>query len=186
VILWDRYVVLGDVECLLRLASLFEKTGKLYHIRGERSTSFADLSEDPAVLIGAFDNQWTLRAAGQLRFTFVKNAARDTDLVRDQQHPDNTAWNLTGHWPYWDVTYDYAIVSRILNTTTLHPLVIAAGITQYGTMAAGEFLTNREYFAEAAPQLPRGWEKKNLQIVLRVPVVNRVPGHPRILTVHVW
>lgn len=84
------------------------------------------------------------------------------------------------HW------INYAIVSRILNTTTLHPLVIAAGITQYGTMAAGEFLSNPEYFAQVVPQLPRGWEKKNLQIVLRVPVVNRVAGRPQVLAVHVW
>ena len=66
VILWDRYVALGDAECLGRLTSLLERYGKPYRIRGERSTSFADLRDTPAVLIGAFDNPWTLRTAGQL------------------------------------------------------------------------------------------------------------------------
>jgi hypothetical protein len=77
-------------------------------------------------------------------------------------------------------------VSRILDTTTNRPVVIAAGITRYGTMAAGELLSNPQYFSEAVSQLPAGWQKKNLQVVLRVPVVNRVPGRPRILATHVW
>ena len=186
VILPDRYVAFGDVICLVHLTTMFEKYGKPYRIRGERSTTFTDLRETPAVLIGAFDNQWTLHAVGQLRFTFVKDDATATDFVRDRQHPENNDWKLTGAWPYWDVNTDYAIVSRVLDTTTDRPVMIAAGITHYGTMAAGEFLTNPEYFGEAAAKLPRGWEKKNLQFVLRIPVVNRVSGRPKVLAVHIW
>jgi len=185
-ILWDRYVALGDAVCLVHLTSLFERYGKAYRIRGERSTSFADLRDTPAVLIAAFDNPWTLRTAGQLRFTFVKDSAHDTDMVHDRQHPENKEWKLTGAWPNWDIPNDYAIVSRLLDTTTDRPVVIAAGITQYGTMAAGEFLSSPAYFAEAVRQFPRDWQKKNLQIVLRVPVVHRTSGRPRILATYVW
>jgi hypothetical protein len=185
-ILPDRYIMLGDADCLVHLTSLFERSRKPYRIRGERSTSFADLRENSSVLIGAFDNQWTLRAASRLRFTFLKDDAHETDMVRDAQHPENTAWRLTGAWPFWDVPVDYAIVSRILDTTSDRLVVMAAGITQYGTMAAGEFLSNPEYFAGAESRLPDGWQKKNLQIVLRVPVVHRVPGRPQILATHVW
>jgi hypothetical protein len=186
IILWDRYVALGDAECLMRLTSQLERYRKPYRVRGERSTSFADLRDTPAVLIGAFDNPWTLRTAGQLRFTFSKDTAHEIDMVLDRQHPENREWTLTGAWPNWDIPTDYAIVSRILDATTDRPVVIAAGITQYGTMAAGEFLTSPEYFAEAVGKFPRNWEKKNLQIVLRVPVVHRVPGRPRVLATHVW
>jgi hypothetical protein len=186
IILWDRYVALGDAECLMRLSSVLERYRKPYRVRGERSTSFADLRDTPAVLIGAFDNPWTLRTTGQLRFTFSKDTAHEIDKVMDRQHPENREWTLTGAWPNWDVPNDYAIVSRILDTTTDRPVIIAAGITQYGTMAAGEFLSNPEYFSEAVGKFPRNWQKKNLQIVLRVPVVNRIPGHPRVLATHVW
>jgi hypothetical protein len=186
IILWDRYVALGDAECLMRLSSVLERHRKPYRVRGERSTSFADLRDTPAVLIGAFDNPWTLRTAGQLRFTFSKDTAREIDMVVDRQHPEKRDWTLTGAWPNWDVPNDYAIVSRILDTTTDRPVIIAAGITQYGTMAAGEFLSNPEYFSEAVGKFPRNWQKKNLQIVLGVPVVNRIPGHPRVLATHVW
>jgi hypothetical protein len=186
VILPDRYAAMGDVICLVRLATMLEKYGKPYRIRGERSTYFADLREAPAVLIGAFDNQWTLHAGGQLRFNFEKDPAHATDFVSDRQHPENREWKLTGAWPYWDVSTDYAIVSRLMDGTTDRPVVVAAGITHYGTMVAGEFLTKPEYFAEAADKLPGGWQRKNLQIVLKIPVVNRMGGHPQVLAVQVW
>jgi hypothetical protein len=148
--------------------------------------SFADLRDTPAVLIGAFDNPWTLRAADSLRFTFRKDGEHDTGMVYDRQHPENTAWKLTDYWPNWDISSDYAIATRMLDATADRPVIIAAGLTQYGTVGAGEFLSNKEYFSEAARQFPPGWRKKNLQIVLRVPVVNRTAGRPRILASYVW
>jgi len=186
VILRDRYLALGDAVCLARLAAMLEKHGKLYRIRGEGSTSSSDLRETSAVLIGAFDNHWTLRAAGELRFTFVKDSAHETDMVRDRMHPERTDWKLTKAWPYWDIPNDYAIVSRLVDANTDRPVVIAAGITHFGTMAAGELLSNPAYFSEVVQQLPRGWQKKNLQIVLRVPVVQGASGHPRVLATYVW
>jgi hypothetical protein len=185
-ILSDRYVDLGDAICLARVASLIDRSGRPYRIRGDQSTSFTDLCEGASVLIGAFNNQWTLRALSRLRYTFVKDSVHEIDMIRDRQHPERTDWTLKGAWPYWDVSADYAIVSRIVDATTNRPVIIAAGITRHGTTAAGEFVTNPEYFADAVARFPAGWQKKNLQVVLSVPVVNRVPGRPRILATHVW
>jgi len=186
VLLRDRYVALDDALCLVRLTSLLERYRKPYRIRAERSTSFADLRDNPAVLIGAFDNPWTLRTADQLRFTFRKDSQHDTGMVYDRQHPENSQWKLTSYWPNWDVPVDYAIVTRMVDTASDRPVIIAAGLTQYGTIGAGEFLSNEEYFSEVARRLPRDWPKKNLQIVLSVPVVNRISGRPRVLATHVW
>jgi hypothetical protein len=186
VLLQDRYVALDDALSLVRLTGFLERHRKQYHIRAVQSMSFADLRDTPAVLIGAFDNPWTLRAADSLRFTFRKDGEHDTGMVYDRQHPENTAWKLTDYWPNWDISSDYAIATRMLDATADRPVIIAAGLTQYGTVGAGEFLSNQQYFSEAARQFPPGWKKKNLQIVLRVPVVNRTAGRPRILASYVW
>jgi len=186
ILLRDRYVALDDALCLVRLTTLLDRYRKPYRIRAERSTSFADLRDTPSVLIGAFDNPWTLRTADQLRFTFRKDSEQDTGMVHDSQHPENSEWKLTRYWPNWDVPVDYAIVTRMVDTTTDRPVIIAAGLTQYGTIGAGEFLSNPEYFSEAARRLPADWRKKNLQFVLSVPVVNRISGRPRVLATNVW
>jgi hypothetical protein len=182
----DRYVALDDALCLVRLANLLERYRKPYRIRAERSTSFEDLRDTPSVLIGAFDNPWTLRTADQLRFTFRKDSEQDIGIVHDRQHPENSQWKLTRYWPSWDVPIDYAIVTRMVDSTSDRPVIIAAGLTQYGTIGAGEFISNPEYFSEVARRLPRDWPRKNLQIVLSVPVVNRISGRPRVLATYVW
>ncbi len=182
---WDRYIALGDANCLLRLAGLFEKRGKPYRIRSEAVTTFSDLRDQPAVLIGAFDNSWTLRLAGEMRFTFYKDF-QGLEVVRDKKHPEDTQWKLINSWPYWDIPADYAIVSRVFDRNTDRVVVVAAGITHFGTSGAGEFLSQPQYFAEVVPQLPRDWASKNLQIVLRVPVMQGTSGHPQVLATHVW
>jgi hypothetical protein len=186
ILLKDRYVDLYEAVCLVRVTALLEKYGKAYRVRTQHSTTFADMRDTPAVLIGAFDNPWTLRAAGQLRFTFSKDSARDVGMVRDSLHPEKSEWALKNYWPEWDIQNDYAIITRTVDATTDRPVIIAAGLTQYGTIGAGEFLTNPEYFSEAVNKLPADWRRRSLQIVLSVPVVNRIPGRPRILAVHVW
>lgn len=186
ILLQDRYVALDDVLCLVRITALLDSYRKPYRIRAERTLSFADLRDTPSVLIGAFDNRWTLRTNDQLRFTFRKNSEEDTGMVYDRQHPENAAWKLTNYWPNWDISSDYAIVTRVRDVNADRPILIAAGLTQYGTMGAGEFVSNEQYLAEAARQFPRDWQMKNLQIVLRVPVVNRIPGRPQILASYFW
>jgi hypothetical protein len=186
VILGDRYVALSDAISMVGITSLLERRGKPYRIRGDRTASFADLRETAAVLIAAFDNQWALKVTGALRYTFVKDSQHSTDLIRDRLHPENNDWRLTGAWPYWDVPYDYAVISRVVHGPTDHAVIGAAGITEYGTLAAGEFLSQPAYFAEAVRRLPRGWENRNVQIVLGVPVISRVAGHAQVLATHVW
>ena len=72
-------------------------------------------------------------------------------------------------------TEDYAIVSRILNSKTGEILVTAAGLGQAGTRAAGEFLTSQNAMNAAMRGAPKGWEKKNMQIVLHMTVINNSP-----------
>jgi hypothetical protein len=161
VILRDRYVALDDAFCMVRIASLLERYHKPFTVRGERSTSFADLRDTPVVLIGAWDNPWTIRIAGQLRFTFIKDAVHDTGMVRDRQHPENTEWKLTGAWPNWDVPFDYAIVTRILDTTTDRPLIAAAGMTPVRHHRGGRVPQQRRILRRGRPpETPRNWQKK--------------------------
>jgi hypothetical protein len=188
IVMPDRYVSLGDAACLVRLTAFLERHRRPYRIRGGASTSFSDLREQPTVMVGAFDNEWTLRAVGQLRYTFLKSysGATETEMVRDRDHPEKTDWKLVNDWPLWNIPSDYAIVSRVRDVTSGSPVIVAAGITHYGTMGAGEFLTDSNAMTEATRSLPSGWEKRNLQIVLRIPVVRGVAGHPRVLATHVW
>ncbi len=185
----DRYFAVGDAVSMVHLASFFESRKTTYFIRNSNLVSFDDLRDHPAILVGAFDNDWTLRFNSPLRFSFERRfnpTGGATESVHDRQRPNQSQWQLVDPWPDWNVSRDYAIISRLLDPSTDRMLVSVAGITQYGTVAASEFLTNPEYFSLAERQLPRDWPKKNLQIVLQVPVIHGASGRPEVLAVYTW
>jgi len=182
--MWDRYYSVGDVNSLIHLTSLLAKHGKAFEIRGGPGVTFDQLREHPAVLIGAFNNQWAMRVAGALRYRFAQDA--NGTVIRDRDNPGMNDWRVTDPWPEPKTSTDYAIVSRVLDTATNRIVVLAGGITEYGTAAAGEFLSDPGCFSEAASRFRSGWRSRNLQVVLATPVIHGAPGRPRVIATYVW
>jgi hypothetical protein len=65
-------------------------------------------------------------------------------------------------------------------------LVEVAGITQYGTDAGADLVTNPDLMAEALRGAPAGWQKKNLQLVLHVKVIAGSPTTPKVVGANFW
>jgi hypothetical protein len=183
---WDRVISVHDAQAFARLSALFAHAGKDVQLRGGRSVSLTDLRGRPLVLIGAFSNDWTLSLAGELRFYFDVDRENGGSIVRDRQHPKMLDWKIQKAWPQQNIPIDYAVVSRVVNPVTEQTVVIAAGITHFGTQAAGEFLTNPRYFGEALRDAPRDWPRKNMQVVLSTQVMSGNAGPPKVLAVYAW
>jgi hypothetical protein len=184
--IWDRYIDLYDAQGYERLARHFYSKGKAVQLRGDRSVSLSELRGRPVILMGAFSNDWTLSLAGELRFYFQNDLPNRAQLVLDRQNPKNQ-WRLVNAWPDWkNIPVDYAIVTRVKNPTTEQTVVIAAGITHFGTKAAAEMLTNPTYFQEALRGSPKDWAHKNMQFVLSVRVISGAGGPPKVLATYFW
>lgn len=84
------------------------------------------------------------------------------------------------------VINDYAIVTRVFDPITRRVFISPAGLNGYGTEAAAEFLTHPEYWKSIARQMPSGWQRKNLQIVLETKIVGNNPSPPVVLATHFW
>ena len=65
-------------------------------------------------------------------------------------------------------------------------VVVAAGLTGYGTLAAGEFLTNPAYLGAMAKNAPKDWVHKNLQLVIATEVIHGNSGPPRVVDQYFW
>jgi len=181
-----EYVDFSDATTLSRLAGLFQARGKQYSMRIGSSTTFADLRNGPVVLVGGFNNGWTMRLLGQLRYSLVRDPATKVEWIEDRQNPSKRSWMVDSTIPNLRLTEDYAIISRVLDPATERMVVVAAGIMQYGTIAAGEFLTNSKYLEELAKQAPANWQRKNMQAVIATKVINGNSGPPRILATDYW
>ncbi|MCX6630701.1 MAG: hypothetical protein NTW28_24045, partial [Candidatus Solibacter sp.] len=81
---------------------------------------------------------------------------------------------------------DYAIVSRMLDPSTEKAVVAIAGVTQSGTQSAGDFITNADYIRQAFQNAPPGWQRKNIQIVLKTRIVTGAAGPPQVVATHFW
>jgi hypothetical protein len=145
-----------------------------------------DFRNGPVVLIGAFNNAWTMRLDTQLRFTFERDAVSRIPYIRDRLNPSRTSWKSDDNLPYSKFTGDYAIVSRFVDPRTERAVVVVAGIAKDGTMAAGEFVTEARYLEALARRAPSDWEHKNLQVVIATEVINGNVGPPRILETYFW
>jgi hypothetical protein len=175
---------MADVMTLTRTAAALETQHKAFRVVPAADASFAQLREGPIVLIGAFDNIWTLRVTQNLRFGF--ESENGVALIVDRKSKNQTTWATAWDLPYQKLNRDYAIVARIHDTTTGQPVIIAAGISEEGTEAAGEMLYDPEYLDVLLAKAPHDWEKKNLEAVIETQVIGGHPGPPRVLAVEAW
>lgn len=178
------HLALADVVTLTRTAAELERLHKEFRVQPASETTFAQMREGPSVLIGAFDNVWTLRITEKLRYGFESRGG-DAVLV-DRKAPQQTNWASRWDVPYRKLSRDYAIVARIHDNLTGQPVVIAAGISEEGTEAAGEMLYNPEFMAQLLFHAPSDWEKKNMEAVIETQVIGGNPGPPRVIAIEYW
>jgi hypothetical protein len=178
------HLALADVITLTRTAAALETSHKAFRVLPASEASFAQLREGPIVLIGGFDNIWTLRVTQKLRFGF--ESKNDVAIIVDRKSPKQTSWATAWDLPYQKLSRDYAIVARIHDNTTGQPVIVAAGISEEGTEAAGEILYNPIYLDSLIAKLPANWEQLNMEAVIETQVIEGHPGPPSILAVETW
>ena len=174
----------ADAEALADVTSFLASRNKAHRTRFQSLSKIEDLKDGPSVLIGAFNNTWTLRLTDQLRFRFLRD--KNLSWIQDRDNPGSLQWSHVMTAPYTDLKEDYAIVSRVLDPTTGRLVVTAAGLAKFGTAAAGEFLTNPVYMQSINGMAPPGWDRKNIEIVIATSVVGLSSGPPHILAIHCW
>jgi hypothetical protein len=183
-------VPFADAVTIARVFGVLQSNGKKVLIRRENASSFSDLREGPVVLIGAFNNEWSLRLTRQLRFSLALDAENHLIYIKDAKNPSSRAWSWKTNQPRDQVggaggpaLQDYALITRIRNSETGHVLVVIGGLYTYGTQSAGEFLTDPQLMQSIARTAPPGSNSQNLQIVLGTTVTDGTPGPPRVLAV---
>lgn len=178
----DYGVAVGDVYVAAGLSALFEHIGKPSQVRIGSNYSFEDLRNSPSVVVGAFNNRWTMQMTSNLRFVF---AEREGQFMIQEQGPAGVSWSRV-QAPGGEIVQDFAIVTRLLDAKTGQVVIAAAGLGSRGTQAAGEFISRSDYLEQAFRSAPPDWQKKNLQVVLQTTVTDSVPGPPRVIATHFW
>jgi hypothetical protein len=180
-------VVYDDLQPLVSISGLLEKKHQRYRLLGADAATLTDLRQGPAILIGAFDNAWTLRVTRGLRFRFGNNAGMDHFWIEDTHSAEHTRWSIDRNLQKATNNYrDYAIVARFRDAITGQLTVVAAGIARGGTVAAGEFLTEPGEMDSLAAQAPRNWAGQNMEIVLSTEIIDGKSSPPKVEATYFW
>jgi hypothetical protein len=175
---------LADVVTLTRLNGVLERNHKAFRVSAASEASFAQLREGPAVFIGAFDNLWTMRLTRDLRFGF--DSINGNAFIVDRKSLTNTTWFTAWDLPYQKLARDYAIVARFRDSLTGQPVVIAAGISEEGTEAAGELISNPADLDTLLRNAPANWRNMNVEAVIETQVIDGHDGPPQLRAVEFW
>jgi hypothetical protein len=181
VLLTDQFVGGGDMLAVTRIAGMLNRMQRPFRVKIGSDVSFQDLRAAPAVLIGYSYTRWR-DISKELRF-FIDAESRPR-MVTDNGKP--TQWSLPNLPADRRTSEDYAIVTRVFHPDTQAMLVEVAGITQYGTEAGADMISNPELLAEALRDAPQGWQNKNLQLVLHVKVIGGAPASPKAVKTYFW
>ncbi len=181
-----QLIHISDAITLARLARLLGQEKKAFRVASQSEANFADLQNGPAVLVGLMNNNWTERLIANLRFTVGQDPQRRVMMIRDRNNPANYDWTIDYATPYLDITKDYALILRMKDPKTDQAVVVAAGLSVFGTSAAGRFLTDPDDMKKLAAIAPPGWGDKNMEIVLSTVVIRGTAGHATIIASQFW
>lgn len=81
---------------------------------------------------------------------------------------------------------DYGIVCRLFDRESGQIVLVAGGITTFGTEGAARVFFDPNVFADLLKQAPPKWETKNFQAVISVSVVWTTPSSPQVVTAYFW
>ena len=175
------FVSMQIAAAIGKVSGLLERGGATVQMQSCAPTPLTEMRERPVVLLGGYNNEWTLRLQSALRYQF---APESNASIIDREHPE-THWARDRSLPYSSAD-DYALIARFRNTTTDSTIVVLAGLGRNGTEAAAQFVTSPHYMELLKEKVGGDLVNKNIEAVLKISVIEGKTGAPSILAVHVW
>jgi len=175
------FVSMQIASAITQIGGPVQRSGAETQLAFSASTPLTDLREHTIVLLGGYNNEWTLRLLQPLRFHF---SPAGTESIVDQAQP-RVVWKRDESLPYSSAD-DYALVARFRDSTIDGWVVALAGIGRNGTEAAADFATSPHYMQLLRNQVGKGFTTRNIEAVLKVNVIDGKTGAPSILAIYTW
>jgi len=177
------FVSMQIASAISQVSSAMEHFGATTELASAATASLPDLREHSVTLLGGYNNQWTLRFVRPLRFHFVEGQGTD-EIIADSAQP-GVHWQRDNSLPYSSAD-DYALVARFRDATIDGWVVALAGLGRNGTEAAAQFVTSPHYMQLLKNSVGSGFSNRNVEVVLKVNVIEGKTGAPTVLAVYSW
>lgn len=176
------FVSMQAASAIALVSALIDHSGATIKLLPSPTTPISDLREHPVVLLGGYNNRWTMRLLQATRYQFTPEPV---ESIIDQQQPQ-VHWSRDRSRPY-SSTDDYALIARYRDTATGDWVIVLAGLGRNGTEAAAQFTTSSNDLQMLQDQIGTSFSSgKSIEAVLKVRVIDGKTGAPSIEAVHVW
>jgi hypothetical protein len=175
----------SNVSLVVDLTRMLADHGRATKVQAQSRTTFGDLRGGPVVLLGAYNNYWTLKMTAQLRFHFTNNADMSTFWIEDRQTPQMRDWS-SDVTPGVRIVKDFALIARFVPTSTGQPIYVIAGLRHPSMEEGVKLLLSPQLMDQMGTLDTAGERNKNVEIVIKTEVVDGVAGKPKVLAVHTW
>jgi len=176
---YNSFISISDVSAVSDLTTSLTKQSVPFQERFPDDISFAELRSNPSVLVGGFNNPMTIELTKHLPFVMRSGSEIDETLS------PNRKWTLNVRLGTHD-TADYAIITRLAGRSDDLPLMSVAGLGGFGTQAAAKLVTDPKSVEALVRGLPKGWEKKNMQVVISFTISNFKVTDRQVVATRVW
>lgn len=181
---FDQYVGYGDAVVATSISDLMGKHSRDVRLRSADNVEFADFRDGPTVLIGAFTNRWTMELTQKFRLHFGYDA-EGAPAILDSTDPSRL-WSIPSKQDNGVASEDYFVVCRLANSPSGKLMVMAGGLTQFGTEAAGRFLVDSSRMDDALRKVAGKWRTRNVEVLFHAKVVGNSPSASELIAWHVW
>jgi hypothetical protein len=179
-------VAAEDLSAVIHAIKPLMEHNVSYSIQMDSGVTLTDLRDRPVILIGGLSNQWTTKLLAPLRFHFNLAGSLHVEDAQNPQSPECVYVLNKMNASHIGVVEDCSIIARYHDPTTGGVVMVMAGAGRNGTEAAGEFVTSDALLEDLNKRLPRGWQDRNLEIVLKTKVIDGKTGWPSIITAYSW
>lgn len=156
-----------------------------HELRLGAELTYSQMCEQPTLLLSGFPSDWRKRLNDQFRFALVEQEdQRQAIAVRDLS--TGHIWGPVARTNGFFGDEDYGIVTRFFNEGVGQTVLVASGVTTFGTEAAARYLVEPALFSALLKDAPTDWYKKNFQAVVHVAVVGTTISNPSVVSTHFW
>jgi hypothetical protein len=175
------FVSMQIASTIARVSGLLERNQTTYQMQPCTSTPLSELREHPLILLGGYNNEWTMRLVEPLRYTFSPGAV---ESIVDRQNPQ-VHWERNPSQPYSSAD-DYGLIARFYDSTTDSVVMVVAGLGRNGTEGAGLFATSAHSLKLLSDKLGSDIGRGNIEAVVKVNVVDGKTGAPLLESAYCW
>lgn len=169
----------GGVRAALALTAFLGKAGAPFIARFGDESSFLELRNSPAIVVGALNNRWTNAMDADFHFGIRDNNSYQYIVEKGTNRTWRTEYSARG-------ARDYGLITRQPISSTGQFLLKIAGMSDGGTEAACDLVTNPVALQHVVQSLPPHWETKNLQILIGTDIIGGEAGPPQVIAVYTW